>query len=535
MLHFEMDVVAADLVERTIEGVVVPYGEIGVINGRKYRFLPGSARRARARTPLLVDHNRGEPVGVLAELVDSDRGALGRFRVDQTPSGDTALVQAASGSRGSLSVGAELVSFQEDGDVIDVVEAAIHEISLLALGAFDGATVTRVAAELAEPPDRDDEPDPDQTELELGEPGSIDRTAVERELGEEGDEEDKPEEDDAGAAGDDDDPEEGSTMTEAQAAAPVIIAGADRPTRELQAGELVAYIIRAQHGEPEARRFLEAALAETISTDVSGLLPPTYERAVIGGKEVNRPLYTAFRSRPLPGVGLMVSKPKWTTRPDGVWAATVDADATSTKAVIGSQTADIARWDWAGAISWVVVQRSDPSIIDEIYAEAVQDFYLDVEGKVYAELSAASPGLATTLGAAIAEFYVATGNERSPEVIVMAPDVWGAFADVGALSTPLAQGGVSSGDLTTTFAGIPAVTSGTLAAGETILATRRAVDARVTEPVRLTANAIGALNVELAVVGEGLFDTDYPTELLKFAAITPAMATVAAGRSSRSS
>ena len=35
------------------------------------------------------------------------------------------------------------------------------------------------------------------------------------------------------------------------------------------------------------------------------------------------------------------------------------------------------------------------------------------------------------------------------------------------------------------------------------LVTRRAIDARVTEPVRLTANAIGALNVELAVVGEG--------------------------------
>ena len=43
------------------------------------------------------------------------------------------------------------------------------------------------------------------------------------------------------------------------------------------------------------------------------------------------------------------------------------------------------RWDWAGAISWVVVQRSDPSIIDEIYGEAVEDFYLDVEAKIYAE------------------------------------------------------------------------------------------------------------------------------------------------------
>jgi hypothetical protein len=46
----------------------------------------------------------------------------------------------------------------------------------------------------------------------------------------------------------------------------------------------------------------------------------------------------------------------------------------------------------------------------------------------------------------------------------------------------------------------------------------------------LTANAIGALNVELAVVGEGLFDTDYPAELLKFAAIVPSAAEAATGR-----
>ena len=106
---------------------------------------------------------------------------------------------------------------------------------------------------------------------------------------------------------------------------------------------------------------------------------------------------------------------------------------------------DVARWDWAGAIPWVVVQRSDPSIVDEIYAEAVEDFYLDVEAKIYAELSTADPGAATTLGAAIAEFFVATGNERSPELIIMAPDVWGDFADTGALSVALAQAGVDGG------------------------------------------------------------------------------------------
>ena len=64
MLRFEMDVSAADLGERIIEGVVVPYGELGRIGGVDYRFAPGSVRAARSRTPLLVDHDRARyPAG----------------------------------------------------------------------------------------------------------------------------------------------------------------------------------------------------------------------------------------------------------------------------------------------------------------------------------------------------------------------------------------------------------------------------------------------------------------------------------------
>ena len=512
MLRFEMDVLAADTVERTIEGVIVPYGEAARPSGAAFplRFAAGSIRAARARTPLLIDHDRGRPIGVLAELRDGPTGALATFRVDATPAGDEALTQAASGSRGAFSIGAELVGSIAAGDdgVGDVngsdVYANVLEVSLLALGAYAGAGVTRVAAE-EEPDPEPDDPDPD------------------------------PDPDDDAVAVH---PEQEAIPMEARhtEAAPAMLLATRSPApRDLNAGELVRYIVAAQHGDREASRYLEAALLESISTDVSGLLPPTYERTVIGGKNVLRPLYNAFRSRSLPGVGLMISKPKWTTHPDGAWAADVNADATSTKVVIGAQTADVARWDWAGAIPWVVVQRSDPSIVDEIYAEAVEDFYLDVEAKIYAELSTAAPGVATTLGAAIAEFFVATGNSRSPELIIMAPDVWGTFADTGALSVAIAQAGVDGGTLATSFAGIPAITSGTLPPGETILATRRAVDARVTDPVRLTANAIGALNVELAVVGEGLFDTDYPAELLKFAGIVPSGAAALSSPSSRSS
>ena len=229
-----------------------------------------------------------------------------------------------------------------------------------------------------------------------------------------------------------------------------------------------------------------------------------------------RTLYNIFASRPLPGVGLAVNKPKWTTPPDGEWAANVDADATTSKVVVGSQAAEVERWDWAGAISWVVVQRSDPSIVDEIYAAAVLDFYGDVETKIAGLLSLAAAGGATTIGAGIADFYAATG--RNPEVVIVAPDVWGDLADAKALDSTVAGGGVSTaGGLRSSYAGLPIVASGELASGSTYLSTTRALDARVTDPVRLTANAIGALNVELAVVGEGLFDVDYPDEVLKLA------------------
>src|SRR5262245_39296776 len=140
MLTFQIDaafVAAADVAERTIEGPIAPYGEVGTILGRRYRLREGALSAARARTPLLVDHDRSSPIGVLAELTQTPAAALGRFRVDATPSGDLALVQAASGSRGAFSVGFEVDEATEDRDgVVDVIAARIVEVSLLALGAF---------------------------------------------------------------------------------------------------------------------------------------------------------------------------------------------------------------------------------------------------------------------------------------------------------------------------------------------------------------------------------------------------------------
>lgn len=494
MIRFEMEVLAADTVERTIQGVIVPYGEVGRIAGVDYRFLPGSVKLARQRTPLLIDHDRGRPVGVLAELTETDGGAVARFRVDGTADGDQALAQAATGSRGALSIGATVESSVENDDgVLDVTAGVVHEVSLLALGAFNGAEVQSVAAE-AEEPDPDPAPPPPPPPPPDPEPPPAAAT-----------------------------PEEETMPLESSRAPAVILAERDRRRPELTAGQYVHAMLAAQLGDAASQRLIEAALAETISTDIPGLLPPTYERGVIGPAPVDRVLYDVFKGRPLPGVGLQVQKPTWTTLPVGAWAATVDADATSSKAVIGLNAAAIERWDWATAIPYTAAKRSSPDALDAMYAAAVQNFYLAVEVKVAALLdaTAGTPNAAVKIGAGIAAFYGIA--KRVPEVIIVAPDVWGLLADAGVLSVPYGAGSVVAGDggLRSNYAGLPIVCSGSLAAGTKYLATRRALDVRITDPVQLTANAIGALNVELGVVGEGLFDADVALETMELAAGTP--------------
>lgn len=499
MLRFEMDVAAADMSARTIEGVIVPYGEVATIQGRKYEFEPGSVTLARSRTPLLVDHDRGAPVGVLAELVEHDAGAVARFKVDPTPAGDTALVQAASGSRGSLSVGAELDDADDDGDVIHVRASSVHEVSLLALGAFHGASVTRVAAE-ADAGDEDPPPASAPTPPPAEDPSTEDPPATPAE-------------------------QEGPEMEPIEAAAPVIIAERSRPALQLSAGEYVHAMLAAGHGDDAAARLIEAALTETVSTDIPGLLPPSYESRVLPPAPTPRVLYDTFKGRPLPAVGLSIQKPTWTTPPDGQWAANVDADATTSAAVIGLNAAAVERWDWATAISYTAAKRSSPDAIDTIYAAAVEDFYRDVETKIGALLiaSAGAANAAVTLGAGIAAFYAAT--DLAPDAIIVAPDVWGELADAGVLTPAVGFVGANviagEGGLRSSYAGLPIVASNAVPATSKILATRRALDVRTTEPVQLTANAIGALNVELGVVGEGLFDLDYPGEVMLLTAGAP--------------
>ena len=384
---------------------------------------------------------------------DDDQGARVTFRVDRTPDGDRALVQAASGSRGSLSVGADVddSTVQADGSVLVTAARYVH-FALVPHGAFAGAEVEHVVAHR-------DPPNPNGGTMTVEE-----RIAAAREVPAPPDPDNPPAPPAPPAPGDDpDDPGARWSQDRRAPSPPRVRAMAAAVLPELRAGDYAVLSIRAQRGDGDALRVL-AALVETPIADLGGVLPPQYDRTVLGEKMVDRVLWSIFAGRPLPSAGTQVIKPTWVTPPDGKWAASLDADATTSAVKIGTTPATIDRWDWAGALPWVAVQRSDPDLLDTIYAAAVVDFYGDVEERIAALLSLTAAGGATTIGEGIADFY--TVNSKSPEVIVVAPDVWGELADAKALDAPVAGAGVStSGGLTSFYAGLPIAASGALAPG----------------------------------------------------------------------
>lgn len=143
---------AVDAQSRTITGLAVPYGKVGVKYGLRFRFRKGSLRYTEvSRVKHYKDHVT--PVGKALALKDTRAGLVATLSVASGPTGDELLTMAAEGVYDGLSVGVEFDLDPESGDVqlardgvYDVLRADLREITTTAQPSFDDARVTRVAA-----------------------------------------------------------------------------------------------------------------------------------------------------------------------------------------------------------------------------------------------------------------------------------------------------------------------------------------------------------------------------------------------------
>lgn len=443
---------------RVVGGLVVPYGQTARIQGRKVTFRPGSVH-AREHVPMLLGHNVDRPIGLMVTSAQGDAGLSGVFAIDQTADGDTAIVQARSGSRRGLSAGVDVIEANEDADGnLDVIEGELAEVSQVTLAAYTDAAITQIAAQETDPQEgekMDTQPDQPATDA----PAHLDAEIA----------------------------------TQAERRQPVIVT-AERSAPDMRLGEYVQTLVKAERGDTVARQRIEAALdRQTIGTN-PGVVPIAYVNDVLDSLGADRPLFDAMKHADMPAAGMTIRQPEVTTRPDGNWLPDDTAGAPTTPVNIGNKDVNIRQWAWGGSASVALVERSSPSYVEEVFKLVLESYYRDVEASIAAAFPTAASTI-TSLGGAVAAFM--TAYRRFPNLIVAGADAYGKLLD--ATGVFLFTSGSANADGTARYAGMEVVPSADVAAADAWVTTRDFQVVRESSPIRLSVSDVTSLSLEIGV------------------------------------
>jgi len=151
MEHLPMELRAVDAPARLIEGVVVPYDEVSYLTPnpegervRRRAFSRSIADRGD-RIPLMRAHDHEVVYGRSVGFTEGDGGLVGEFRVNEGDRGDALLAEIRQGYLGSLSVGFQVVRSERDSEgVLEILEGRLHEVSVVGLPAYAGASMMSV-------------------------------------------------------------------------------------------------------------------------------------------------------------------------------------------------------------------------------------------------------------------------------------------------------------------------------------------------------------------------------------------------------
>lgn len=477
-------VTASDARARTIAGRIVTFGETGNTSAGPTRFAPGSIRHS-GDVVLRLEHDRTRPIGRSVELAEDDTAIDGVFRVVATRTGDDALVEAAEGLRAGFSVGVEVDAYEVEDGVMVVTAARLDEVSLVTHPAIASAQVEQVAAS-----------EQDTPETPVAAPAPVIT---------------EPEESTV---------DESTPVVEATATpAPVIMTS---PRVEFaSAGDFTKALIAAERGDRDARLRVEAAITPADTGDAGGLVPPAYVRQIVDGIGDIRPLASNVRTVAIPGTGMVIKKPKWGTKPVGGWISAENAAVATNTPTIPPYDVAIEQWAYAFGASVALVERSDPSYVDAVYANAVAAYHGDVETRIATDLEAITNTVVKgstdleSIGKAAADVFA--GVKRTPNKCFIAPDVWGGI--VTELGTMLIGNGAGSlGSTAGNILGLDLVVSPDLTAGTIIVGVSSEYELRESAQMRLSANLVGTQTIEFGATSFAAFDLETPTAFCKVVA-----------------
>lgn len=137
--QIETGTLYANVKERTVSGLLLPYGEQGKTNLGKFSIAPGAVAIPSDASIVTVNtqHNRENPVGRATELLDTKAGIVGTFSIAATAEGDTVLAEIASGARSKLSAEVKNIVIRSG----QAVSGSLFGAAIVEQGAFPSAAL----------------------------------------------------------------------------------------------------------------------------------------------------------------------------------------------------------------------------------------------------------------------------------------------------------------------------------------------------------------------------------------------------------
>lgn len=133
--------------DATFEGYGSVFGNVDSYNERVMRgaFKKSLAEHAQKGTKVLMlwQHSPDDPIGVWEELKEDDKGLFGRGRlILEVRKAQEVFALIKAGAITGLSIGYRVVNATQDGDVLNLNELDVREISPVSFPANDLARVT---------------------------------------------------------------------------------------------------------------------------------------------------------------------------------------------------------------------------------------------------------------------------------------------------------------------------------------------------------------------------------------------------------
>lgn len=480
--HFEA---RADVEERTIIGLAVPYGEMADLGGGvTERFEPGAIESVQD-VKLFYGHE--DPIGKVLEGKDTDAGFEIRAKVSETPKGDEVLTLMRDGVLNKFSVGFFPVESERDGSTIIRKKVDLREVSVVAIPAFAGANITEVRSEQVQP---ELEAQPlEQERKSMSENMELEVRSVQDEVA------------------------ELRRVVEAglTPATPAVVGGEIRSQ-----GELAKALIK---GDEDAK-----ALVRTASTSAdAAILPPFigYLDTLINN---NRPTLSAFSRAGLPASGLQVEY----VQIDSNTLAVDEQASENTALEYGNmsfevKTVDVKTYGGYTDFSRQYVERATIDTLNQVfqgltiaYANATNKVVVDAleavdfTGRAFDAHTDAS-GVAEGIAKGAAKIFELTGLR--PNMILAGVDAYVDLVTLGATDGRLnfstngdgmnTIGNANIPGLSGSIFGLPIIVDPQLNAASCFLANSSAITSweSAGAPVRLSAADITTLTDDISVYG----------------------------------